>query len=101
MLMYGVGLGFLVLTALIVLVLFRLAALARPKSDAIELRTRLEALATQNERLERELRAELAQARSESSQSAQTARDELAGNLSRFTQTLQNQVASTANMQNE
>jgi len=99
--MLAVILGFVSVGALIVLVLIRLAMLSRPRSDAIELRARLDSIAAQNERLERELRAELVQARKESAHGAQTARDELAANLNRFTQTLQNQVASAAGTQNE
>ena len=48
----------------------------------------------QIERLERELRAELAQSRTESAQTAKTARDELRGNLGEFARTLHQQLAT-------
>src|SRR5215472_17911950 len=83
----------------LVLVLLRLRALGA--SDGADLRVRLETLAAQNERLERELRADLAQARGESSQQASVARGELAANLTHLTQALQTQLATNAGVQNE
>jgi DNA recombination protein RmuC len=86
----------------VVLVLLRLRTLTRGGvGDAADLRVRLETLATQNERLERELRADLAQARSESAQHASVARGELSANLTHFTQALQTQLAASAGVQNE
>jgi DNA recombination protein RmuC len=96
-----VALGFVVLAILLVIVLTRLGAVSRDAADAAELQSQLETLAIQNERLERELRTELAQARGESAQNAKAARSELAGNLSQFMQTLQSQLGSIANLQNE
>ena len=93
--------GFAVLALLLVMVLFRLVALARDAGNGAEIRAQLETIRAQNERLERELRAELAYARVESTQNANGARNELAGNLAQFTQTLQNQLASIASLQNE
>src|SRR6266540_7062047 len=72
----------------------------RGNEDA-ELKGRLEAIGAQNERLERELRTELARSRAETGQNAKIAREELTGNLSHFAQTLQNQLASSANVQND
>src|SRR5205807_2267848 len=66
-----------------------------------ELKGRLEAIGAQNERLERELRTELARSRAETNQNARVAREELTGNLSHFAQTLQSQLASGANVQND
>ena len=70
-----------VLGALVVLVLLRLKALARNAGEGSEIRTRLDTLAAQNERLERELRAELARSRGENAQAAQIARGELSTGL--------------------
>ena len=89
------------LAVLLAIVLLRLATLARNAGDGAETRTRLETIRLQNERLERELRTELANARAETTQNAKSARDELASNLAQFTQTLQNQLASIAGLQNE
>ena len=55
---------------------------------------RLDTISAQNERLERELRSELAQARAEAAHSAKTTREELGANLGRFAQTLQQQLAT-------
>src|SRR5215831_11136555 len=90
-----------VLSVPLVLVLLRLRAVGQGPSDAADLRARLETLAAQNERLERELRADLAQARSETSQQASVARGELAANLTHLTQALQTQLATNAGVQNE
>ncbi|HEV7413337.1 MAG TPA: DNA recombination protein RmuC, partial [Casimicrobiaceae bacterium] len=92
--------GFGVLAALVAVVLARVQALFRIASG-VEFKARLDAIAAQNERLERELRTELAQARGEAAQSAQTGRVELAATLSQFTQSLQNQLAGSAHVQNE
>ena len=51
--------------------------------------------------MERELRTELARSRAETNQNAKIAREELTGNLSHFAQTLQSQLASGANVQND
>ena len=53
------------LAILLAVVLVRLAALARNAGNAAETTTQLESIRAQNERLERELRAELANARAE------------------------------------
>ncbi|HZI84458.1 MAG TPA: DNA recombination protein RmuC [Casimicrobiaceae bacterium] len=89
------------LGVLLIVVFLRVRTLARGAGDGNELRLRLDALATQNERLERDLRADLAQARSENAQAASTARGELSANLTNFTQALQNQLATNAGVQNE
>ena len=91
----------IVLGVPLVLVLLRLRAVGQGPSDGADLRARLETLAAQNERLERELRADLAQARSETSQQASVARGELAANLTHLTQALQTQLATNAGVQNE
>ena len=87
------------LGVVLVVVLLRLRPLAR--GDGTDLRVRLEALGAQNERLERELRADLALARSESAAAASAARSELSASLTQFTQALQNQLATSAGVQNE
>ncbi len=93
--------GFVLVAVLLVFVLLRVGALARAAVDGAELRTHLQSLVAQNERLERELRAELVQARTESSANAQTARSELGATIGQFSQTLQNQLATMAHVQNE
>ncbi len=89
------------LAVLLAVVLTRLAAVARSTANGAETRSQLETIRAQNERLERELRIELTNARAETTQNAKSARDELASNLAQFTQTLQNQLASIASLQNE
>jgi len=87
------------LGVVLVVALLRLRTLAQ--GGGADLRVRLEALAAQNERLERELRADLSLARSESAQAASAARSELSSSLTQFTQALQNQLATNAGVQNE
>jgi DNA recombination protein RmuC len=87
------------IAALLVFVLARVQALHRAASGG-DTRA-LEAISAQNERLERELRAELAQARAESAQQAQLGRGELAAALSRFTQEVQTLLGTIAQLQNE
>ncbi len=93
--------GLLLVGVLLLLVLFRLRALGGAAGDGTDIRSRFEALAGQNERLERELRSELVRTRTENAQQAQTARGELSANLSRFTQELQAQLGTIAGVQNE
>jgi DNA recombination protein RmuC len=88
------GAGALVLAVALVVVLVRVR-LARATTE------RLDTLAAQNERLERELRAELSRARADAAQQAQTARGELSASLNHFAQTLQTQLTSLAGVQNE
>lgn len=95
----GGGLG--VLAILLAVALARLGTLLRRANEDSDLKGRLEAIGAQNERLERELRTELARSRAETNQNAKIARDELTGNLSHFSRTLQNQLASGANLQND
>ena len=96
----ALGLGFVALAALLVVILSRVQALFRI-ATGVELKARLDTIGAQNERLERELRTELAQARGEAAQNAQTGRAELAAALNQFTQALQNQLAGSAHVQNE
>ncbi len=90
-----------VLAVLLAVALARIAAVTRNTGDGADTSARLETIRAQNERLERELRIELASARAEATQNAKHARHELASSLAQFTQTLQNQLASIANLQNE
>jgi DNA recombination protein RmuC len=92
--------GLLLLGVLLVVILLRLRALIGAAGDGAEVKSRLDTLAAQNERLERELRAELAQARGENAQHAQTARGELGASLNQFARTLQQQL-STLTQSNE
>jgi DNA recombination protein RmuC len=78
------------LGVLLVLILLRLKTLAQGLSDGPEVRTRLDTLAAQNERLERELRGELARSRSENAQAAQIARTELSASLHQQSERLAN-----------
>lgn len=94
------GIVFAAIAALLVWVLMRVQAHYRATNGG-DMRARLEAISAQNERLERELRTELAQARTESAQQAQLGRGELATALSRFTQELQTQLGTIAQLQNE
>ena len=96
----AVATGVALIAVMLIVVLIKIGALSRGSrgSDVI---SRLDALGSQNERLERELRAELAHARAESSENAIAARRELSGSLGQFTQALQNQLANIAHVQNE
>jgi DNA recombination protein RmuC len=90
------GAGLVLLGALLALVLAKVAARARGG----EQQSSLETIGMQIERLERELRAELAQARSESAQNAKTGREEFVHSLGESTRTLQQQL-STLTQSNE
>jgi DNA recombination protein RmuC len=94
------GAALALLGALLALLLTKVATLARSGEQQDAVRSRLETVGMQIERLERELRAELAQSRSESAQTAKTAREELSGNLGEFARTLHQQL-STLTQSNE
>src|SRR5690348_2259258 len=94
------GIAFAAIAVLLVFMLVRIHALHRVAGGG-DTRVLLESLSAQNERLERELRAELARARTESAQQAQAGRGELATALSRFTQELQVQLGANAQLQND
>jgi len=94
------GVALVAIAALLALLLVRVQSLYRAASGA-DTRVRLDAIVAQNERLERELRAELAQARTESAQQAQLGRGELAAAISRFAQEVQTLLGTIAQMQNE
>jgi len=95
----------LVLAVLLVWAGSRLAALVAARDaaarDAAELRVRVEALASQSSNLERDVRGDLATARGESAMAAAAARAELASNLARFGQTMQQQLTAMASLQGE
>ena len=97
----AMALGLVLLAGLLVAILIRLAGLARGAGDLAQLPAHLQTLGAQNERLERELRTELAQARGEATHNAQTARGELTTTLGQFAQNLQNQLGTMAHVQNE
>ena len=90
--------GLLLLGILLFVILLRLRSLAG--ANGAETKSRLDTLVAQNERLEGALRAELAQARSETAHHAQTARSELGTNLNQFAATQQQQL-STLTQSNE
>ena len=94
------GVALVAIAALLALLLVRVQSLYRAASGA-DTRVRLDAIGAQNERLERELRIELAQARTESAQQAQLGRGELAAAISRFAQEVQTLLGTIAQMQNE
>jgi len=94
------GVALVAIAALLAVLLLRVQSLHRAASGA-DTRVRLDAIVAQNERLERELRAELAQARTESAQQAQLGRGELAAAISRFAQEVQTLLGTIAQMQNE
>ncbi|MBL0292541.1 MAG: DNA recombination protein RmuC [Betaproteobacteria bacterium] len=93
------------LAVLLALAWSRLGALVAARDaaarEAGELRARVEALAAQSSNLERDVRGDLATARSESAAAAVAARAELATNLARFSQSLQQQLAGMASGQGE
>ncbi len=97
----ALAIGFVLVAFLLVIVLLRIASLTRLAVDGAELKTQLQSLVNQNERLERELRTELIQARTESTANAKTGRGELGASLGQFSQTLQNQLANMAHVQHE
>jgi DNA recombination protein RmuC len=86
-LVIAVGTALAVLLVLLVVALLRLGELLRAARESASAVSRLDAIAAQNERLERGLRAELIQARTEAAANAKTAREEVGGALSRLTQT--------------
>jgi len=94
------GVALVAIAALLAVLLLRVQSLHRAASGA-DTRVRLDAIVAQNERLERELRIELAQARTESAQQAQLGRGELAAAISRFAQEVQTLLGTIAQMQNE
>jgi len=93
--------GIVVLIALVVVLLSRLRALGSASSDMADVRQRIEALGAHSERLERELREALSQARLEAAQHATSGRTESTGTLTQFAQTLQAQLGQMAALQNE
>jgi DNA recombination protein RmuC len=95
------AIGFVLVAVLLVIALLRLGSLSRRALDGADLKSQLQSLSAQNERLERELRSELVQARTESTQNAQAARGELAVTLSQFSQSQQTQLANMAHVQHE
>jgi DNA recombination protein RmuC len=97
----ALAIGFVLIAVLLVVALLRLGSLSRTGIDGAELKTLVQALAAQNERLERELRSELIQARTESTQNAQAARGELGVTLGQFSQALHSHLANMAHTQHE
>jgi DNA recombination protein RmuC len=92
-----------VLAVLVALAWVRLGALVAAgdaaERAAAELRVRVEALAVLAANLERDVRGDLATARSENAAAAAAARAELAGNLARFSQAMQQQLAGMGSAQ--
>jgi DNA recombination protein RmuC len=94
-----------VVAVLLALALGRLAALVAARDatarEASELRTRLEVLAAKSDDFERDVKQELANARTEQGAAAKGAREELAGTLGRHAQATQQQLAAMATAQAE
>src|SRR5690349_15775128 len=90
-----------VIVGMLALVVRRLAALTREVEQGRAVHARLDALAGQNERLEREFRVELAIGRNEAAQQATATRTELASNLAQFAQGVHAQLASISSGQDE
>ena len=93
-----------VVAALIVLVLVRMGSLATSRDsaarDASELRTRVEVLAATSADFERDLRQDLANARTEQGAAAQAARTELGATLARHAQAMQQQLSGRGRRSN-
>src|SRR4029453_12309092 len=87
-----------VIAALVVVVLARVGLLAAAREAATrevaDLRTRFEVLAATNADFERDLRQDLAIARSEQAAAAQSGRTELGATLAQHAQAVQQQLAS-------
>jgi DNA recombination protein RmuC len=94
-----------VIAALIVVVIARLASLAAARDAATrevaDLRTRFEVLAATNAEFERDLRQDLANARTDQTLAAQGARTELSAILGQHAQTMREQLHGIAGAQNE
>jgi DNA recombination protein RmuC len=88
---------------LVAVVLVRVNALATSRDatarEAADVRTRLEVLAATNADFERDLRQDLANARTEQAATAQAARTELGATLAQHAQAMQQQLAGMARMQ--
>jgi DNA recombination protein RmuC len=92
LLIAGLALGFVLVAILLGLVLARVGVIARAADGAAELRSRLDVIAGQNERLERGLRTELASARAESTENAHKARGELTTTLEQVRATVEQRL---------
>jgi DNA recombination protein RmuC len=94
-----------VVAALVVAVLARLHALATAREAATrevaDLRTRFEVLAATHAGFERDVRQDLASARTETAMAAQVGRTELGVTLARSAQAVQQQLAAMAGAQTE
>jgi len=94
-----------VVAALVALVLARIGTLAASRDaaarESADLRTRLEVLAATNADFERDLRQDLANARTEQGAAAQTGRAELGATLAQHAQATHQQLAAMAGAQSE
>ena len=95
--------GIVVLAVLLAFVLARLGTLATARDEAQrqagELARRVDTLLAQTASLERDVRGDLALARGEAATAATSARTELAAGVARFTQAMQQQLATMAGAQ--
>lgn len=100
------ALTFILIIALVVLIVLVVVVLVRTGSgagvpEAAELRTRIEVLTATNADFERDLRQDLANARTEQSAAAQAARTELNTILAQHAQMMREQLHGIAGAQNE
>ena len=97
--------AFVVVAVLLFVVLARLNAVAATGDAATrevaDLRTRVEVLAATNADFERDVRQDLANARTEAAAAAQSGRTELGATLARQAQAMQQQLAGMAGAQSE
>ena len=101
----AVVVALVVVAVLLVVVLLRLNSVAATRDSATrevaDLRTRVEVLAATNADFERDLRQDLAIARTEQGAAAQTGRTELGATLAQQAQAVAQQLASMAGAQSE
>jgi DNA recombination protein RmuC len=94
-----------VVAALVAIALFRLATLVAAREsatrDAGDLRMRLEVLAAKSDDFERDVKQDLANARSEQATAAKNAREEQGGTLARQAQAIAQQLNGMAGVQTE
>jgi DNA recombination protein RmuC len=101
----AVVVALVVVAALLVVVLVRLNAVAATRDTATrevaDLRTRVEVLAATNADFERDVRQDLANARTEAAAAAQSGRTELGATLAQQAQAMAQQLAGMAGAQSE
>ena len=101
----AVVVALVVVAALLIVVLMRLNSVAATRDSAVrevaDLRTRVEVLAATNADFERDVRQDLANARTEAAVAAQSGRTELGATLAQQAQAMAQQLAGMAGAQSE